>query len=470
MKTAQLHVVKAPHAAPPADPAVWPLVLRLAWPVLAQSALLALVALFDRWLAGGVEGLDAAEQVATPAAQTTAAYLAWFLTGYTMFVTAGSTTLVAYLWGAGERHDAQRVLHQSLLLAAVLGLAGSLLGLAFLEPVLALLRLEGDPLAFAAAYLRPLLVLLVFQMLGASGIACLAGAGDTRTGLWVLGGVALLNMPLAWVCCHGAGPIPGMGFTGIAVGTGISQTIGGLAVLAVLWHGRAGLRLQLAMLRPRLDLLARLLRVSVPAALDNLSMQVGHLWFLGIVNGLGSTASAAHGHALTWEGLGYYGGAAFGTAAVTVVGQFKGAGRNDLAARGGWTAFVLGVGLMSLMGAVFFALAVPMLGLFCPQPAQQPIIAAGVPVLRLVAFGMPALGSCLILAAALRGAGDTRLPMLITWLGFFGVRIPLATLLTHEPFSLGLFGAWLAMFADMHVRGLLVLWRFASGRWKHLRI
>jgi Na+-driven multidrug efflux pump len=199
-------------------------------------------------------------------------------------------------------------------------------------------------------------------------------------------------------------------------------------------------------------------------------MQMGYLWFLGIVNGLGSTASAAHGHALAWEALGYQAGAAFGTAAVTTVGQFKGAGRLDLACRGGWTAFGLGVALMSLMGMIFCSLAAPMLSLFSPYPEQQVIVRAGIPVLRLVAFGMPALGSCMILAAALRGAGDTRVTVLFTWLGFFGVRIPLAHLLTHEPFTLGLIGAWLGMFGDMHVRGLLVLWRFHSGRWKGLRV
>jgi Na+-driven multidrug efflux pump len=280
--------------------------------------------------------------------------------------------------------------------------------------------------------------------------------------------VALLNMPLALLFCRGWGAWQGLGFTGIAVGTGVSQTLGGLTVLAVLCRGRAGLRLRLGHFRPRLDLLRRLLRISVPAALDSLSMQLGYLSFLSIVNGLGNVAAAAHGHALAWEALGYQAGAAFGTAAVTVVGQFKGAGRLDRALRGGWTAFLLGTTLMCLMGAVFFSLARPMLELF--SPGQEAVVAAGVRVLRLVAFGMPALASCMILAAALRGAGDTRVTLLITWLGFFAVRIPLAYLLTREPLNLGLMGAWLAMFADLHVRGLVVLWRFAGRRWQGVRV
>src|SRR5947199_10853776 len=123
---------------------------------------------------------------------------------------------------------------------------------------------------------------------------------------------------------------------------------------------------------------------------------------------------------------------------------------------------------MSVMGAVFFTLATPMFLLFCPGEGQRPIVEAGVPVLRLVAFAMPALASCMIFTAALRGAGDTRVPVLFTWLGAFGIRIPLAYLLTRPHLDLGplglwpglgLTGAWLAMCADLLVRGVCFLAR-----------
>jgi Na+-driven multidrug efflux pump len=111
-----------------------------------------------------------------------------------------------------------------------------------------------------------------------------------------------------------------------------------------------------------------------------------------------------------------------------------------------------------------------MFRVFNPHPDQAPIIAAGVPVLRLVALAMPALAASMILIWALRGAGDVRVPVLINWFGFFAVRIPLAYLLTSERVGLGLFGAWLAMIADIQVRGLLILLRFAGGRWQAVRV
>jgi Na+-driven multidrug efflux pump len=91
-------------------------------------------------------------------------------------------------------------------------------------------------------------------------------------------------------------------------------------------------------------------------------------------------------------------------------------------------------------------------------------------VLRLVAFAMPMLAATIVFTGALRGAGDTRVPVLFTWVGFFAVRIPLAYLLTGPLVGLGLLGAWLAMFADLLVRGPFFVARFLGGRWQRMRV
>jgi putative MATE family efflux protein len=293
--------------------------------------------------------------------------------------------------------------------------------------------------------------------------------------------VAVINMPLAWLFVYGLGPLPGLGFAGIATGTAVSHVLGALAVLTVLARGRAGLRLNVRQLWPDLRLLRRLLRVSVPAGLDSLTVAVGQLWFLSVVNRLSADESGAHGIALRCEALSFLTGTAFGTAAMTLVGQNLGAGRPDRAARDTWTAFGLSCLVMCLCGVVFFTLAPQMFALFCPDEDQQGMIAVGVPVLQLIAFAMPPLACTIVFTAALRGAGDTRVPVLFTLVGFFLIRIPLAHALTSDHLDLGplgvwpghnmrLKGAWLAMFADVFVRGAFFLYRFASGRWKRIEV
>jgi putative MATE family efflux protein len=455
--------------------ATWRLVLHLAWPVLAQQFLILVVSLSDRYLAGREE------HVAYQAAQTTTFYLSWVISSFTVLVSVGSTALVARFVGAGDHRSAIHATNQSILLAFVLGLGGTIVGLAGIDGLLWLLQLRGEAAVDAAAYLWPLFLVVIFQVIESAGLACLVGAGDTRMSLYVLGGVAILNVPLAWSLSMGLGPIPAQGFVGIARGTALSTTIGGLAVLAVLIRGRAGLRLRLRWLWPDAELIRRLLRVSVPAGVDSLSVAAAQLWFLSIVNRLPYAESSAHGIALGWEALGFLSGAAFGTAAMTLVGQNLGAGRPKQAAKSGWTAFGLGCGFMSLMGVVFFAFAPQMFAVFCPGEQQQEVIVKGVPVLKLVAFAMPGLASAIIFTNALRGAGDTRVPVLFTFIGFLIVRIPLAHYLALEEIDLGplgvwhgvgmgLYGAWLAMCADVVLRGGLFLARFASGQWKWVRV
>ena len=125
---------------------------------------------------------------------------------------------------------------------------------------------------------------------------------------------------------------------------------------------------------------------------------------------------------------------------------------------------------------LFFVLAEPMCRGMTKDDRE---VGLAVGALRLIAFAMPAVAAWIILTAALRAAGDTRVPVLISWVGFLGVRLPLAVWFTGKmPFAgwevsgpgWGLYGAWVAMVVDLYVRGLLFVWRFVSGQWKTIRV
>lgn len=459
----------------------WRIVVRLAWPVLVQQFLILSVGLYDQFLAGNNAPADPDKHVGYQAAQTTANYIAWFVSSGTALVSVGATALVARFVGAGDWAGAVRATNQSVLLSVLFGLVGTPIVLAVLPAGVRALGLTGDSGEAAIRFLQPILALITCQLVTQAGIACLVGAGDTKTGPVVLSGVALLNIPLAWACFHGFGPIPAMDFFGIGVGTALSHAAGCVAVLIVLARGRYGLLLRPALLAPDFGLCYRLLRVSVPASVDSLSIGLCQLWFLALVNALGEVPAAAHGIVIRCEGLGYMSGQAFAVAASALVGQNLGARRPEAAAHAAWVALGLGCAVMSVMGVLFFTFAPDMIRVFSPSERQAPIVEAGVPILRLVAFAMPALSAIIVLTGALRGAGDTRYPILLTWIGFLVIRIPLAYLLTRSVvelgplgsvggWDLGLVGAWIAMFADLLARGVLFFARFLGGRWKTVRV
>ena len=458
----------------------WSLVVRLAWPVLVQQLLILSVGLYDQFLAGANAPEDVSKHIGYQAAQTTANYIAWSVSSCTALVSVGATALVARFVGAQDQLTAIKTTNQSIMLATLIGVLVSPILLLLLPGGVHVLGLAGETADGAVRFLQPIVFLLTCQLITQAGIACLVGAGDTRTGPVVLSGVAILNIPLAWACFHGFGPIPEMGFFGIGTGTALSHAAGSVAVLAILARGRYGLRLHLPLMTPDLALIYRLLRLGIPASIDTLSIALCQLWFLTLVTALGDVAAAAHGTAIRCESLGYMSGYAFATAASALVGQNLGAKQPRNAAHVAWVALGLGCMVMSLMGVLFFVFAPDMFHFFSPHEHQQPIVDAGVPILRLVAFAMPPLSSIIVLTGVLRGAGDTRFPILLTWIGFLVIRMPLAFLLTRSVvdlgwfqvpgWDLGLIGAWIAMFADLTIRGVLFLGRFVSGKWKTVRV
>src|SRR5438105_4087158 len=184
MKTVDQAAPAADTAAPAAPP-TWRVVLTLALPVLAPQLLVFAVARSDQFLAGHFQAVTPREQaeatghrllavgllhggpagaalpatvsaaavhleaarhilarqVSYQAAQTTANYLAWFISSYTVLVSVGSTALVARFTGAGDRAAAVHVTNQSLLLGVALGLAGGAAGLLGLRGLVAMLQL-----------------------------------------------------------------------------------------------------------------------------------------------------------------------------------------------------------------------------------------------------------------------------------------------------------------------------------------
>ena len=105
-----------------------------------------------------------------------------------------------------------------------------------------------------------------------------------------------------------------------------------------------------------------------------------------------------------------------------------------------------------------------------------------VQLLQLVSFSMPSLALMIILNGALRGAGDTRWPLLFTFVGLICIRIPLAYWLAkdqiHLPvfdlvidgWGMGIIGAWYAMLVDVVVRSLMIAGRFWQGGWQHIQV
>lgn len=450
------------HPSVVAAPGVARALFRLALPVLAEQFLSMLVGLSDTLLTGhylSQQHLAAINQ---------AGYTAWLFFTFFTVITVGATAMVARFVGAQDGRTANRVTNQAVLAGLLLAAPGTLAAALLVEPLVGAMQLPAEPAALAIRYLQWLIPALPAVMLQAVTIACLHGAGDTLSGLLAMICVNVVNVVVSWALTLGVGPLPQLGWDGIALGTAVGHVAGAALLVAWLLRGRAGLRLRLAELRPDGSLMRRLLRIGVPGGVDALAVVFCQLWFLAIVNQLGSLAAAAHGIAIRIEALAFLPGTAFQVGAATLAGQFLGAHDFVRARRSVVVASCWCGGLMSLAGVVFFCGAEPLAQLFV-RAEEVAVARQAAPLLRIVSLSMPALALMLVLIGALRGSGDTRWPLSFTLIGFLLVRIPLAYLLAHV-WGWGVSGAWYAMVADIYARALLVFLRFRHGGWQRVRV
>lgn len=457
------------------EPGVYRPLLRLAWPVLGEQALAMAVGFSDTILTGHYLGESHL------AAVNLMAYTLWLLYGLFSVVAIGTSALVARYVGARRFTMADRFLHQSLILGLLISVPGAIAAIAFGPDLVALLKLRGESAAAAVRYWNIIVPMTPCIMVIAVGIAALRGAGAMVHGLCIMAIVNIVNIAVSWACCLGWGPLPQLGWDGIALGTTCGYLVGAIGTLTILGSGMIGLRLRWRMFRPEGHLIYRLLRVGIPGALDSFALILCQLWFVSIVNVLGDRAAAAHGVAIRIESLAFLPGAAFQVAAATMAGQYLGAKQPGKATRSVLVACLLGGLVMGLGGVIFYVGAFPLASLMLGSHHHDVAYLAA-PLLRTIAFGIPPLALVMILTGALRGAGDTSWPLVFTLVGFLGVRIPAAYWLAlssvpipwvSEPLpglGLGVLGAWYAMVTDLYVRAILTAWRFWQGGWKEVRV
>ena len=434
-------------------------VLRLALPATGEQMLSMLVGIVDTFLVGhlGAESLAAVGL----------AYQ-WVFLANTLFgsIATGSTALIARFIGARDPGLANRVLRQSVLIGAGIGLISSVLAFTLAKPAVTLLGARGVVIGLSAAYLRIVACSLFLATLMFIGNACLRGSGDTRTPFYIMMVVNALNIAVAVVAINGLFGVPKMGVVGSALGAATAQSVGGLLVMAVLIKGRGQLRLRLAGLRPDPDLIRRILRVGLPTGVEQLLFRIGNMGYARVLASLGVEAYAANQVAINAWSLSFMPGFGFAVAATTLVGQALGAKQPDVAEQRGYTAYRVGASLMSCIGLLFVLFPAQIMGFFTNDPE---VIRLGTLPLRMMGLVQPIFAASMIFAGGLRGAGDTRYPMIITGASIWLIRLPLAYVLAVG-LNWGLTGGWAAMSLDLIMRGVFNFLRFRSGGWKNITV
>ena len=396
-----------------------------------------------------------------------ATHIAFIFSFLPMGIGVACAALVARAIGRRDPMEASFATAHAIVAGALIGLLGSLASVRFGGPMLRTLGAEPPVVEMGALYLRWVAAAVLFNTMVRIFGAALKAAGDARSPMGITACTVALNIGLNYGLIFGRFGLPRLEVRGAALATSISSFAGVVLFCAILRFGSGSLRVRAAdLVRLRGAMLRRLGRIALPSFGEIGLNQLGFLISTTLITRLGTIALATHTIAVRTESLSFIPAFAFATASGTLVGQHLGRGNHELAALSLRHTSRYAVLLMSSIGLLFLAIPEQLVSIFGPEPAVAALSAACV---RVSFFEQAGMAILMTHSGALRGAGDTVSPFMVTCAGTLFVR-PALILLFAYGLGGGIVGVWVAAVFDWNARAILAYLLFRRGRWRRIRV
>lgn len=478
---------------------MWGAIFVLAWPVVLEAFLNALVGLVDTVVAARIS-------TAATDAIGVASYFQWFMGMLTIALGVGATALISRAVGKGRTAFAGVVCGQVVTIGLLIGVVTGTLLFTLAPAIATFLRLEpgGEAWGHTVDYLRVVSCAVPAVTILFGGIACSRGVGESFKPMLIMLTINVINVALTVLLAGvdlsytlpGAEEplfvIPaildeGLGVRGIALGTAIAWWCGAAMVIALMLRGISGVRLQPRRLKPHKSTIRRLVRIGIPNFFETAGMWLGNFivfTFLGLAGAEG--LFGAHVVAIRAESFSFMPGFGMAIAASTLVGQYLGAKRPDLARLAIKRCAGVAGAIMGFLGLLYLTIPDFIVSIYSEQALHR----EEVPLL-LMTCGVVQIpfAIAIVVRGALRGAGDTKVVMCITWFAVWGVRLPLAWLgsgvdlplpivdvVLPNPAPLRelgigpLWGLWIGLCAELALRPLFFIARYLHGKWVEIKV
>ena len=424
----------------------------LAWPSIITNIFYATSSIVAIKVVGGL-GPDAIAAAVT--GQRVTFILQAVLTG----VLAGSTALIARNWGAKNKEEAGIFFTRTVQLVVFIAFITSALIWQFAEPLVTFFGLKGDALSLSIEYLKSIAPFYIAFGCGLGLITALRAVGDVKTPMIIGVVMNLFAIFFMLVFVNGWLGFPEYGVRGAAIGNGLSFVIGAI-LLIVFWIANSLPVKYSSIFTLDTFRVKEIFRVGLPAALEQVIFQGGITAFLILVALYGTEAYAAYGIGVQILSFSFVIGFGFSIAGATLVGQHLGAGDTDQARRAGWGAMRLSIVSMTFFGILITIFAEPLARFMIDN---DEVVRLSVIFIWLLGSMQPLMAIEFSLGGALRGAGDTKTPLVITLTCLLFIRVLLALIFYMLDASVEVIFSTLV--ADYVVKGFLYVGRFKSDKW-----
>lgn len=372
----------------------------------------------------------------------------------------GLDTLVAQAFGAGQREDCHRSLINGIYLSVAL--TPVLAAPVWLLPrLLASMQVDPAILVLAIPYMKALVVGLFPLLLYFAVRRCLQAMNMVKPVAFALISANLVNALGNWVLVYGKWGVPAMGTLGSGWSTAIARTyMAAVLVGYLLWYDRRH-RTDLLKTPVEVDLprIRRLIMLGLPAAMQ-FTLESGVFALVtALIARLGAVPLASHQIALNTVAFTYMVPLGIASAAAVRVGQAI--GRKDFSGAGdaGSTAIFLGAGFMTCASVALLIFPRWIARMYTPDVS---VIRSTISLLAAGAAFQLFDGIQTVATGALRGAGDTRTPMLCHLTAYWVIGLPLGAWLCFRR-GWGAFGLWSGLSLALILIGIILLWAWSRA-------
>ncbi len=429
-------------------------VFLLAIPMILELSLESVFAVVDMFFVGKL-GKNAITTVGLTESVITLVY------SIAMGLSIGATALVARRVGEKNPQAAAHAGAQVLIITLIVTAIVSIIGVVFASDILTLMGGNEEVVREGTIFTQimfggSLAIMLLFIING-----IFRGAGDATMAMKSLWIASIINIILCPIF------INIWGLKGAAIATVIGRSTGVLYQCYHLFNGKGSLRLLKQHFTVDMAVVKSLLNVAWPATLQFFIASGSWIVLTRLVAETGGTNASA-GYQIAIRNVIFFILPAWGlsNAAATLVGQNLGANRVDRAEQSVMLTAKYNAIFMSFVMLLFIFFSVPIISLFSQEEA---VIAYGAKALQIIGTGYIFYGIGMVMTQALNGAGDSRTPTVINFIGFWVFQIPFAYFLA-KGLDLKTTGAFIAVPVAETLIAIIAWYYFKRGKWKEVKV
>nr|WP_300342179.1 MATE family efflux transporter [Fusobacterium sp.] len=433
-------------------------IMTIALPAITDLFAQTLLGFFDMLMVGRL-GAEAISSVGVGNAPINAVLPIFFA------VSIGTTALVSRAYGSNNKKEGKNAMAQSLILSLPISLGITLLLFIFKDKTLQLVGRANDMnLQMTSEYYATVLLGMPFLCFNVVFFA--AYRSISKANMPMIANILSIfsNILFNYLFIF----VFGWGVMGAGIATTLSRgMITCIFIYTTFFTKRFWVSIPLRKLKLfDKNMSGRILKVGIPAAVEQGVFRIGMLIFEMMVISLGTMAYTSHKIALTAESFSFNMGFGFSVAGTALVGQQLGKGSAKNAHRDAMATTALAIFMMSLFGLTFFIIPGTIIHMFTDEPEIKEMATVA---LRLVSICQPFQAVSMVLSGCLRGAGDTKAVLWITAIGMYIIRIPLTYFFLYK-MDTGLSGAWIVMTIDLAFRSIACYRVFKKGRWSYVSV